>query len=116
MYSMKDIKDISFVGGFGSAFKIKINDYNLVNPDPLILEMDEIISYVDKNFHQLIFEILGNILNHNIEKYYIKNIDSKGINIIYDRSNFTRIPFSSNVYTLTDLKFEIINIIKKNII
>ena len=67
VYLMKDIKDISFVGGFGSAIKIKINDYNSVDPDPIIFKIDTYINYVNKNFNELFFEILTKFLRHDIK-------------------------------------------------
>ena len=48
VYLMEDIKDISFVGGFASAVKIKINDYNSAEPDPLIMLIKILINYLLK--------------------------------------------------------------------
>ena len=111
VYVMEEIKEISFVGGFGRATRIKINDYNSVSPDPLIFDMDYVIDYVTKNFYHLIKEKVNQKLFLEINEYYIKNIDTKGINIIYDKSQFVRIPFTKNVYTFDDLKIAIIHLI-----
>ena len=73
--------------------------------------MDYIIDYVTKNFYHLIKEKVNKKLFLEINEYYIKNIDTKGINIIYDKSQFVRIPFTKNVYTFDELKIAIIHLI-----
>ena len=42
-----------------------------------------------------------------IRTYYVKNIDAKGINIIYDKSKFIRFKFNYEVKTFEELKIAI---------
>lgn len=111
VYIMNEICDISFVGGFGKATKIRLKDYDSALVDPIIFEIDEYVDYINKNFYNLIYEYISNKLHYDIENYYIKNLDSQGLNIIYDNSNFIRIPFETKVYTIEDLKYALIKLL-----
>ena len=112
VYLMEELKDISFIGGFGKAIKIKLEDYNCAPCDPLIFKMDELVSFVNSNFYNLLLEYIRIKLDKKVEKIIIKNLDSNGINIICDMNEMIRIPFKTNVYTDVDLKIAILELLQ----
>lgn len=110
VYCMDEIKDISFIGGFGRALKIKVKDYNSVKCDPFIFNMDEIIEYINEHYYKYLLKYLNGKMNVEIKKFKIKNVDSNGINILFS-DNLLRIPFDSSVKNFEELKLALVNLV-----
>ena len=100
VYSMNEIKDIAFVGGFGRALKIKVKDYKSANPDPFIFEMDYIIEYINKHYYKYLIKHL------ELDSLKIKNVDSKGINIL-SNNQVLRVSFDKMANNFDELRHEI---------
>ena len=111
VYLFDEIKDISFVGGFGRATKIKQNKYYSANKDPFIFEMDEIIEYFNKHYYRWMLNYINNNYSKEVNTFYVKNIDSKGINIICNKSEFIRFQFNFEPKTFEQLKVAIVEIL-----
>ena len=110
VYCMNEIKDISFVGGFGRANKIKIKDYNSAKCDPFIFYMNDILDYIDQHYYKYILKYLNEKMKLQVIKFKVKNLDSNGINIVYS-DTLVRIPFKSSVKTFDDLRLALANLV-----
>lgn len=107
VYSFDEIKSISFVGGFGKASRIRLKDYYSAIKDPFIDNIDEIIEYFNEHYYLWMLKYINKKFDPKIRTYYVKNIDAKGINIIYDKSKFIRFKFNYEVKTFEELKIAI---------
>jgi len=122
VYKMDKIKAIYFVGGFGRANRVKMDDYLKSKPDIFIHNIEANIDFIMENYFELIGRILLSKIR-NIVSFDVKNVDSWGINFNIKYSNnydinfhtritrnnkkFFRIPFSKKVYNLFDIKDEL---------
>lgn len=80
-YQMEDIKSIRYVGGFGKAVNIEVNDYLMALPDALFGKVDAEINYFNEFHSELLLDLFQTNFGIRLSKGKLLSIDSYGISV-----------------------------------